>query len=652
MSSDRVPSAPQSALELVTDLRDELSADGALAQNEAWIRSVFAALDQAFCVCELVFGPDGEPVDYLFIETNELFEQYTGLQDAVGRCAYDLVPGLEPEWLQVYAQAALGGQVSRVQRGSEVMGRWFDVFVTPLHPRGRFALLFSDITEQRVALQALHESERRFRNMADNAPVMVWVTEADGSCSYLSRRWCDFTGQTLPSGLGSGWLDAVHPDDRDRSAAEFAAATAQRRPFRLDYRLRAADGEYRWALDAAAPRLDADGNFLGFIGSVIDISDRKFLEVALQHSETRFRLMANNLPMLVWVHDQDGALTFVNDTYCRFFGVSAEQMRHSAWQALTHPDDGAAYGAEFERCVRERQPFHAEVRVARADGEWRWIESWAQPQTDDSGEYLGHLGSSADITERKRHEEDLRLRHQEEHRVSLRLQEALLPRTPAALPGVEVAGRYAAASDGLEVGGDWYEVFCAAPGLVGVFVGDVVGHNIEAAAAMGQLRSGALALAAVATEPDQLVGALDQFAATHQITDFATVVCALLDPEDGSLSYSSAGHPPPVILHPDGSLGWLDGAGSLPLGVDPSGPRRVARAQLAPGSVLFAYTDGLIERSTEIIDAGLARLAEVLARHAHRDLEAMCDLVIEEMLGAHVQEDDIVVVAVRYTGTI
>ncbi len=121
--------------------------------------------------------------------------------------------------------------------------------------------LLREVTErcwahiERVGAEArLRESETRFRAMADDAPVMTWITDASGACIYLNRRWYEFTGQSEAEGLSLGWLDAVHPDDRERSEQVFLTANAGREPFRLEYRLRRKDGAYRWALDAASPR--------------------------------------------------------------------------------------------------------------------------------------------------------------------------------------------------------------------------------------------------------------------------------------------------------------------------------------------------------------------------------------------------------------
>jgi len=132
-----------------------------------------------------------------------------------------------------------------------------------------------DITQRKLAEQSLRESEARFRNMSDHAPVMIWMTGADGRCEYVNRLWCQFTGQRESDALGLGWLEALHPEDAARSWAAFEQASAEQAPLRIEYRLRNSDGQYRFMLVAASPRFGSDHTFLGYIGSVIDLTDQR-----------------------------------------------------------------------------------------------------------------------------------------------------------------------------------------------------------------------------------------------------------------------------------------------------------------------------------------------------------------------------------------
>jgi PAS domain S-box-containing protein len=147
----------------------------------------------------------------------------------------------------------------------------------------------------RAQMAVLRESEQRFREMADTAPAMIWITDRENRCTFLSRGWIEFTGQREEEGLGFGWLDAVHPEDRDATARAFQEAADAREPFSLDHRVRDRNGESRWVVDAGRPRFRADGEWLGYIGSVIDIHDRRVATQALRRSEERYRTLFESI---------------------------------------------------------------------------------------------------------------------------------------------------------------------------------------------------------------------------------------------------------------------------------------------------------------------------------------------------------------------
>jgi len=132
-----------------------------------------------------------------------------------------------------------------------------------------------DVTERQLAEAALHESEERFGNMADTAPVMIWVSGPDKLCTFFNKVWLDFTGRTMEQELGNGWTASVHPDDLDRCLDTYSTAFDARRNFQMEYRVRRRDGEYRWMLDNGVPRFAPNAAFAGYIGSCVDITENK-----------------------------------------------------------------------------------------------------------------------------------------------------------------------------------------------------------------------------------------------------------------------------------------------------------------------------------------------------------------------------------------
>ncbi len=160
-------------------------------------------------------------------------------------------------------------------------------FYSPDGTPTRFDGITLDVTEQKRAEATLTESEQRFREMANVAPAMIWVTDEKHECTFLSQSWLEFTGQRMDDGLGLGWLDAVHPEDRDIAKASFFHAATHREPFKFDCRLRTKDGHYRWAIDAGKPRFDEEDKFIGYVGAVIDDHDRHEFQLALDEARAK-----------------------------------------------------------------------------------------------------------------------------------------------------------------------------------------------------------------------------------------------------------------------------------------------------------------------------------------------------------------------------
>ncbi|MEH3145787.1 MAG: PAS domain S-box protein [Methylobacterium frigidaeris] len=265
---------------------------------------------------------------------------------------------------------------------------------------GRVAGMFCaciETTRQVKAERRLRESEARFRNMADHAPVMMWVTNAAGECTYLNRRWYDFTGQSEADGLGLGWVEATHPDDRGPTERAFLEANAACAPFRIEYRLRRADGTYRWAIDAAAPRFGPDGDFLGYVGSVIDIDERREIEDALRASEARFQTIANSIDHMVWSTRADGFHDFYNQRWYDYTGVPEGTTDGEGWSGMFHPDDQERAWEVWRHSLATGEPYQIEYRLRHRSGAYRWVLGRAQAMRDAAGRIVRWFGTCTDI---------------------------------------------------------------------------------------------------------------------------------------------------------------------------------------------------------------------------------------------------------------
>jgi PAS domain S-box-containing protein len=262
---------------------------------------------------------------------------------------------------------------------------------------------------RRRSAEALYESEERFRVMADSAPSLLWVSDAGGETRFVNRSYREFFGVSAEEVAGGRWQPLLHPDDVAGYVAAFRRASQERTSFRCEARARRADGEWRWFEVHAAPRSTPDGAYAGHVGMCLDVTERRRAEEALREAERPFRIMADSAPAVLWVTDERGRNLFVNRLYCEFFGTTLEQVSGDDWHPLVHPEDGPGYVAALQAAARDRAVFRAEARVRRADGAWRWIVSHAEPRfSTPGGEFVGHVGITVDVTERRSAEEGLR----------------------------------------------------------------------------------------------------------------------------------------------------------------------------------------------------------------------------------------------------
>jgi PAS domain S-box-containing protein len=226
--------------------------------------------------------------------------------------------------------------------------------------------------------EASNVFEERLRLIIDTIPTIVWRKLPDGSADFLNRQFREYTGLSLEHGLGWGWANAFHPDDR--LMEEWRAALAAEKPFEKEARLRRADGQYRWFLIRAVPLRDGQSNVVKWYGTTSDIED-------LKRAEDRVRLVINTIPTMAWTVRPDGVVDFINQRWLDYTGLSFEKEIEDPTRAVHH-EDLPRIMEKWLADMAAGEPFEDELRLRRADGEYRWFLVRSAPLRDEQGTSL------------------------------------------------------------------------------------------------------------------------------------------------------------------------------------------------------------------------------------------------------------------------
>ncbi|NAZ35272.1 PAS domain-containing protein [Rubellimicrobium sp. CFH 75288] len=256
-----------------------------------------------------------------------------------------------------------------------------------------------DVTARREAEDALRDSEERQRTLVAALSEIVWTTDAEGRAEPM-EAWARLTGLPVEATAGHGWLSAIHPEDAEQAACRLALAAAEPgRRYVAEFRVRCADGTYRWFESRGVPIVDEGGQVRRWMGVTLDIDERKRAEAATAESEARFRTLANTLPALIFVATGEKGNVWVNDRFAAFTGRPREALLGRGWTAVLHPDDVRPTLEGAERSWRERAPYATEIRILRADGEPRWHLVRGAPVTDAAGQTVQWVGAAVEIQE-------------------------------------------------------------------------------------------------------------------------------------------------------------------------------------------------------------------------------------------------------------
>jgi phosphoserine phosphatase RsbU/P len=325
---------------------------------------------------------------------------------------------------------------------------------------------------------------------------------------------------------------------------------------------------------------------------------------------------------------------------------------------VAHPEDAPLVTAARDQALLDHEPFTVAARVIHPSGDVRHTVTRAEVIVDEHGAVTGMRGTTQDVTEQRRaaaavseaQKELLRQQMElaEEHRLTETMQRAVLPASLPTARGLRLAALYLPADQPSLVGGDWYDAFVLPDGTVALAVGDVVGHDLEAAATMGQMRNALRAYAFPDGLPADVLGRLNRLA--HGFVDggLATATFGVLDVPGRTFRWAGAGHPPPLVIGSDGAR-LLPPTVGMMLGADAAATFADATVQLHPGDLLVLYTDGLIERRNSDLDADFAALLGAAAGLAGSSPEDACAALVERLVGAG-HEDDVCLLVLQFLG--
>ena len=548
-----------------------------------------------------------------------------------------------------------------------------------------------------AAAAEIRRSEERYRSLVQGGAQVVWVATPDGAMKEDSPEWRWITGQSEEEYTGFGWLESIHPEDRERVERDWRECVRTGKLFDDRYRIRTKAGSYRH-YDVRAVPIERDGKIVEWVGASSDVTSQReaeemrgrlteqlsaaALRTARLQQATSMLAEALTVEQVVEVITEVGrtaigalrsavALLEPDGARLRVVNDDLRNAPDSAGGELTLQSPSVMTKAIATRrpvLVEDpedlRRQFDGELeidpeRVAASDE-----RSWVGLPLLAAGAPLGALRFSFGRPRKIIEEERVFLEalagqcslaveraglYEREHTTAETLQRSLLPDQLPSVPGLVLTAMYRPVAKNMEIGGDWYDAFRLADQRLAVAVGDVMGKGLTAAAGMGRVRNALRALALTDPRPAAVLGGLDRlFSATEEEEQVTTVAYLVIDPETGNGVLGNAGHLPALVLEAGCAPRFDQVEAGTPLGW--ASPRKQHAFNLRPGSTAVFYSDGLVENRNRGLDAGLEELAAVAARADEELLarpERLLEYLVERMLAGHEQDDDVTVLVMH-----
>ena len=382
-----------------TDIHDRKQAEDAIKQSEERYRSLIVATSQIAWTADA----EGRSPDL------PSWRAYSGQTEAqvVGLGWLDAIHPDDRErtnqvWMEAVQTISLYDIEYRI-RGADGNYRYFQVRGVPiLNEDGsirEWVGTCSDIHDRKQAEDAIKQSEERYRSLILATSQIVWITDPEGRCEDTPSMRA-YTGQTEAEVIGYGWLDTIHPDDREGTVQVWMEAVQTKSLYEMEYRLRRADGNYRYFQARAVPILNEDGSIREWVGTSIDIHDRKQAEDAIKQSEERYRSLIAATSQMVWTADAEGRAPDL-PSWRAYTGQTEAEMAGLGWLDAIHPDDRERTNQAWMEAVQTNSLFEIEYQIRSSDGNYRYFQVRGVPLLDEDGSIREWIGTCTDIHDRK-----------------------------------------------------------------------------------------------------------------------------------------------------------------------------------------------------------------------------------------------------------
>lgn len=415
-----VPSGRRGAI-LVTirDASDEHLAREKRREADARYRLLFDAIDEGFCIIEVIFDETGKGHDYRFLEANAAFVGQTGLIDPIGKTMREFEPGIEDDWAEHYGRIATTGVPERFESEAAAMNRWFDVFAFPIGDAAPYqvGVLFENSSARKLMEIAMRHSESRLRTLIEASSDLIFRMNPQATLME------QLGGEALLGDVGdeSNWIERfVVESDRAMVQAVLDDALTRRAPFHVETRVRTEDGTFRWLSSRVVPVLDDDGAITEWFGMATDITARRSADQQILRGAQMLLVASEIGKVAMWDWDLDSDELIWSEEHYRIMGYEVGEVvpTYERWSERVHPEDAEGRKDKIARALESGEDYTNEYRVVHPGGDIRWVAARGRYLYDETGKATRMLGAMIDVTQRRREEEWQRLLVAElQHRV-------------------------------------------------------------------------------------------------------------------------------------------------------------------------------------------------------------------------------------------